>query len=314
MSFKKSSRYGTAKGQGPSSATQCTQKVQRFLWNHKPCRSKHRQHQDLEARFQKFGLVSPPSAALALGKKHSTLDNECLSDDAEQEQTLEELLSDLGPEEQWYVGQDEADDAQKLLSEAKHAISSSRNDHEASKTGNDALAPAEPSEGEAASGRENKPSIDNVDDLETAAALEKILQEADNENEEASGIHDEATAKGRPAVGRDPSSFELPSAPGDLPSSPSRGGNEEVDGGLLRLPSVPTTTPARKRAAVKPRLPQYTDEEIDTWCIICNDDATVRCLGCDGDLFCAKCWKEGHVGPEVGMEERTHRWVKFLRR
>ena len=72
----------------------------------------------------------------------------------------------------------------------------------------------------------------------------------------------------------------------------------------LGLPSAPTSAPA---AVMK----KYTDEEIDAWCIICQDDATVKCMGCDGDLYCAKCWKEGHMGPDVGWEEKRHKWRSF---
>ena len=103
---------------------------------------------------------------------------------------------------------------------------------------------------------------------------------------------------------------ELPSAPSTVLTPLSSKEEESV----LALPSAPTAAPARVMAKPKSPLPQFTDEEIDSWCVICNDDATVRCRGCDGDLYCAKCWKDGHVGADAGMDERTHRWVKYLRR
>jgi hypothetical protein len=77
----------------------------------------------------------------------------------------------------------------------------------------------------------------------------------------------------------------------------------------LDLPSAPKSLPGGK---VAPK-PSYSSEQIDSWCIICNDDATVRCSGCDGELYCARCWKEGHVGPDVGYEEKMHKWSKFVK-
>lgn len=78
------------------------------------------------------------------------------------------------------------------------------------------------------------------------------------------------------------------------------------------LPSAPTFQPADRPVAGVVRKPGgYTDDDQKTWCIVCLENATVRCLGCDGDVFCARCWREMHVGPAAGYDERGHAWEKF---
>ncbi|KKY32206.1 putative zinc fyve domain containing protein [Diaporthe ampelina] len=92
----------------------------------------------------------------------------------------------------------------------------------------------------------------------------------------------------------------------------------------LGLPSAPTFRPEDNRPAPKklgrggPRAGGgYTDADQKTWCIVCLEDGTVRCLGCDddgdggGDVYCARCWKEMHVGPSAGYDERGHAWERF---
>ena len=51
---------------------------------------------------------------------------------------------------------------------------------------------------------------------------------------------------------------------------------------------------------------QAEPEELP-WCVICNDDASVRCQDCGGDLYCGQCFKELHRDPE----ERRHRAVGY---
>merc|ERR1712226_1288554 len=45
------------------------------------------------------------------------------------------------------------------------------------------------------------------------------------------------------------------------------------------------------------------------WCVICNEDAAVRCRGCGGDLYCAACYREFHVD-EDPKEHGTTRFTK----
>ncbi|KAH7076564.1 hypothetical protein BKA63DRAFT_285426 [Paraphoma chrysanthemicola] len=81
----------------------------------------------------------------------------------------------------------------------------------------------------------------------------------------------------------------------------------------LGLPSAPSFAP-RKKPPIGSNLQKRIDDEIDTWCVICQDDATLRCLGCDNDLYCQKCWMEGHRGESAGYEERMHKAVLFAKK
>lgn len=77
------------------------------------------------------------------------------------------------------------------------------------------------------------------------------------------------------------------------------------------LPSAPTFQPEDRPVPKVAKKPGYSDEDMKTWCVVCLEDATVRCVGCDGDVYCARCWREMHVGPSAGYDERGHAWEKF---
>lgn len=53
--------------------------------------------------------------------------------------------------------------------------------------------------------------------------------------------------------------------------------------------------------------PEENTEELP-WCTTCNEDATIRCIGCDGDLFCRECFNEIHDDEEY----RKHQTKKFI--
>ena len=43
------------------------------------------------------------------------------------------------------------------------------------------------------------------------------------------------------------------------------------------------------------------------WCCICNADATLRCFDCDNDLYCTRCFSEGHE--QFGLFD--HQYMPF---
>lgn len=112
----------------------------------------------------------------------------------------------------------------------------------------------------------------------------------------------EAQIAARMAALKGPGSSEL-----SLPSAPK----SQVD--ELGLPVAPTFAPGDRPVKGLYKRQGYTDEDAKTWCIVCLEDGAVRCFGCDNDVYCARCWKEMHVGPSAGYDERGHRWETFVR-
>ena len=233
--------------------------------------------EDLVARFQD------------LHGKNATADREdrTLRDkDGPSSPTIEELLAELGPEDRYTFGDTDLKEANQLLAEARHT-----------------LPKPEPS-----ADRVDQPSFQSSKSIEqdpeaeaeaeAESSLQHILDEMEIEKQDASILaatspqHDTTPA----LASEQPDSFAsliFPSTPHTaLPS--------------LDLPSAPTAAPSARKLASRQK--GFSDEEIDSWCIICCANATVRCYGCDKDLYCWSCWREGHVGEDVGLEEKSHTW------
>ncbi|TLS24286.1 hypothetical protein PpBr36_08402 [Pyricularia pennisetigena] len=93
-----------------------------------------------------------------------------------------------------------------------------------------------------------------------------------------------------------------------LDGSESGGG-----GGGLALPSAPSFQPAAKSNESKVKSTgAYTDEDQDGWCIVCLEDATSMCVGCDGDAYCEGCWRDMHLGP-VAAFDGSHKRLAFVK-
>ncbi|KAI5936652.1 Abscission/NoCut checkpoint regulator [Manis javanica] len=80
----------------------------------------------------------------------------------------------------------------------------------------------------------------------------------------------------------------------------------------FNIPAEPTLQPQAQSCRAEPEAlkaravalkPEAEEEELP-WCYICNEDATLRCAGCDGDLYCVCCFRESHDAFEL-QEHQT---------
>ncbi|KAK5113111.1 hypothetical protein LTR62_003690 [Meristemomyces frigidus] len=240
-----------------------------------------------------------------------------------EEQSLEDLLAELGPDEQWTLEPDDPKHVASLLKEAKEAMPSTDeskplNDREDGDWEKPDLTDAEPTRHEDLD-RQGK-TEDQADEADADDYVKQILAELDvdtryNRNDR-NAIDDDQNATQEDTT-ETPNILDLPSTPSALPP-PSYEASElasRFSNLGLDLPSTPTTPPSSKKPKVVASIPsknKYTDDDIDSWCCICNEDGEVRCLDCEGDVYCRGCWNEGH-GNGVG-QERGHRAVVFVRK
>jgi hypothetical protein len=117
--------------------------------------------------------------------------------------------------------------------------------------------------------------------------------------------------------------FDLPSAPSTKPVhlniTASEGDWKEKHGvkdrdlstyeALVRLNPKKLGPPSNIKKKVADQRGEERDET-DDWCCICNEDAAYSCKGCDDDLYCRKCWNEGHL--DMDAEERSEHPTKMF--
>lgn len=214
--------------------------------------------------------------------------------------TIEELLAQLDPEDQYRIDSTDLDEGRELLAEAKRTLadesSSTQNAKRRSSAASLSRSPEE-------STQATEPEQD--EEAEAEASLQQILDEVELERQQkavstvSSSPSERVPTPQAPAPSDSFASLVFPSIP-DLPLMSST------------FPPAPTTTPSTRKPITK--SPAFSDKDIDSWCIICCANATVRCFGCDGELYCWGCWREGHVGEDAGLEEKSHVWERAVKR
>lgn len=168
---------------------------------------------------------------------------------------------------------------------------------------------------------ENENSVDESDDDKTDEQVDDVIEryrdEAEqDEKDEERAMHDTLALPAVPTNLEDmptspPASSDLNDITARLAAlkSPTKG----QDNDELSFPSVPTSRPSGKPVKRLTSKTAYTDDDVDSWCTVCLEDATLRCLGCDDDVYCTRCWKEMHVLPAAAFDDRTHKAVQFTR-
>ncbi|KAK8164276.1 hypothetical protein IWX90DRAFT_387419 [Phyllosticta citrichinensis] len=285
---------------------------------------------DLATRFKRLHTPSPRSGSS--GKASPSLEDAGV-DFGGEEKSLDVLLKELGGEE-WDLQKGEERDVGKLVKEVRSvlpAVKTPRNEQKTAKVKKDHREFDEDAKevdvAKLELGHvEEEPDENALDDQEADEYIAQVLADLEiqenEKNEAQKPARSEKLDQTNPsnADANDPA-WSLPAAPKDLPEEESGSATPDDEALNARLaalsgnpsfPSAPSFAPSKK-PPIKTNKSQFTDEEIDSWCIICFNNATLRCLGCDGDLYCRKCWLEGHKGESAGFEERTHRAVEFVR-
>ncbi|KAL8919189.1 MAG: hypothetical protein Q9208_006949 [Pyrenodesmia sp. 3 TL-2023] len=254
---------------------------------------------DLAARFSKLHSQRRLTTDELIQSVAEAASN---TEEAPPSPTVEELLADLGPEEQWQLDREETVQIKDMLKEVKEALPTDnerKGEHEPLVKRSEKPASEQSRDNICRRSRRTSTTSSANDEEEAAAQLQRILDELSlDPSPPRTPAPPESTEAPDAAYVSHPRTTKTATAENDsmFPSVP------------LDLPSTPTAINPNL-APVKPKSQDYTDTEIDSWCIICCDDALVRCTGCAGDLYCWDCWKEGHTGADASLEDRGHVWV-----
>ncbi|KAF4124812.1 hypothetical protein GMORB2_3651 [Geosmithia morbida] len=240
-----------------------------------------------------------PASEITYDKDGDDVDAAFQTDD----QTLEELLGDIGDGYD-FTAPDDDDKVRALLDELEDSIPHDDADKE--------------KHGSESDDSDEDIMKREIDDVIARLRDELQVQGDDDPQEQDANITPSDSALDLPSV-PDAAASPGPTSMDDMAARLSALRTSSPLGGDMQLPSVPTSRPIKEPKRLKSRK-GYTDDDVDSWCTVCLDDATLLCLGCenedetkDGDPYCARCWREMHVGPASTFDDRSHRAVQINR-
>lgn len=292
----------------------------------------------LETEKTATSVMPPPSSSEPRpAKAGNTASQEKLArledgDDADfmfstDDQTLEELLGDVSPDEN-PVTEPSDEQVKALLEELSLSVPKDDADEEGHEK--ETAEDSDDSDGERMQTKANDVIARLKDEMELEATLRNTDDEADSTIQHQKEDQQDDGEESNPAN----IDFVIPSLPSNLDNLSASSARRtsaiaDMDDITARmaalrapttddsfsLPSVPSSKPSAGDEPVK-RLTSktdYTDDDIDGWCTVCLDDATLRCLGCDDDPYCTRCWREMHIGPAAAFDDRSHKAVQITR-
>lgn len=234
------------------------------------------------------------------------------------DQTLEELLNDVSLNDN--PVQEPSDEQVKALLE-NLSLSVPKDDAGGDENENKA-GDSDDSDGEHMQSKVKDIIAQFKDEIELEAALgspDETADSAKQDQDDSEGGDADLALPSLPSNLADLPNFapQRPSATGNMNDITARMAALKVPSteDSFSLPSVPSSKPSAGDKPVK-RLTSktdYTDDDIDGWCTVCLNDATLQCIGCDGDPYCTRCWREMHIGPAAAFDDRSHKAVQFTK-
>ncbi|KAI6891659.1 hypothetical protein KC334_g13889, partial [Hortaea werneckii] len=218
------------------------------------------------------------------------------------EQSLDDLIAEIGSDDQWKADPDDPKHIASLLREAKEALppqdepGSPQGKQHGEDDWHNTTADESPGDGDPQSRRTEA----QRDEEEADEYVQRVLAELDVERKYGGpeADDDESDENNPDEDPKNTSKHDLPSTPSNLPTSdaaasrPPSYEDSELEARFstlgLDLPSTPSGPPSARlkpkitanlsssSKTTKSSLPKYTDEDIESWCCICNEDGEVK--------------------------------------